>query len=109
MKIITVDNRPDLAELLILLQEEAAEVSQAASKLIRFGLGSHLPSKDFSNLQELSKELTDLLAVIGLLCNGSDIGITINEIADEERIHAKLKKISTYTTYWPHAHDFSNL
>lgn len=108
MKIITVDNRSDLAELLVLLQEEAAEVSQAASKLIRFGLTAHNPASEYSNLQELTNELTDILTIISLIVDHSDIEITRESITNE-RVFAKLKKIAKNSTYWTHLDDLENL
>lgn len=109
MKIITEDKRPDLAELLILLQEEAAEVSQAASKLIRFGLTAHNPKSPISNLQELSNELTDLLTIIGIVIHeDTDIGILRDEVSSPERVATKLSKISQHTTYWSHAKELNH-
>lgn len=109
MKLLTENERPDLVELLLLLQEEAAEVSQAASKVIRFGLVSNYTDVPNRNVQELAKELTDILAVISLLCERTDIGITINGITDPEKIHAKLDKISKYTSFWDHANELDDI
>lgn len=48
------------------LGEEAAEVSQAVSKLLRFGADDEYPGKG-TNTEHLVLELNHLLAVVGLL------------------------------------------
>ncbi len=50
-------------ELLVCLMEEAAEVIQAASKLVRFGKENR-PDTGVSNSAALSAEVGDLLAVL---------------------------------------------
>ena len=46
-------------EILIVLMEECAEVTQAASKLLRFGKENR-PDNGVSNVETLSKEVGDL-------------------------------------------------
>ena len=53
--------------LLDKLQEEAAEVIQAVSKVRRFGDTNHHPDRNTSNHDELVSELTDLLAILAAL------------------------------------------
>jgi len=53
--------------LLDKLQEEAAEVIQAVSKVRRFGDHNHHPDRNTTNHQELVSELTDLLAILAAL------------------------------------------
>jgi NTP pyrophosphatase (non-canonical NTP hydrolase) len=53
-------------EILIILQEESAEVIQQISKIQRFGLSS-INQHGVTNQQELEKEIGDLLAMIDLL------------------------------------------
>lgn len=53
--------------LLDKLQEEAAEVIQAVSKIRRFGENSHHPERTTTNKQELVTELEDLLAILAAL------------------------------------------
>ena len=53
--------------LLDKLQEEAAEVIQAVSKVRRFGDQNHHPDRSTTNKDELVSELTDLLAVLAAL------------------------------------------
>jgi NTP pyrophosphatase (non-canonical NTP hydrolase) len=49
------------------LQEEAAEIVQAVSKLRRFGPQNHHPERKTTNLQELVGELEDFLALVAAL------------------------------------------
>ena len=53
--------------LLDKLQEEAAEVIQAVSKIRRFGESSHHPDRTTTNKQELVNELEDFLAILAAL------------------------------------------
>ena len=53
--------------LLDKLQEEAAEVIQAVSKIRRFGEQSKHPDRDTTNKQELVNELEDFLAILAAL------------------------------------------
>lgn len=53
--------------LLDKLQEEAAEIIQAVSKIRRFGPHAHHPDRTTTNLQELDNELTDFLAILQCL------------------------------------------
>ena len=49
------------------LQEEAAEVIQAVSKIRRFGEQNKHPDRDTTNKQELVNELEDFLAILAAL------------------------------------------
>ena len=61
----TIKNREAQVQYLLdKLQEEAAEVIQAVSKIRRFGAQNHHPDRQTTNLQELENELEDLLAII---------------------------------------------
>jgi NTP pyrophosphatase (non-canonical NTP hydrolase) len=53
--------------LLDKLQEEAAEVIQAVSKIRRFGENNSHPDRQTTNKQELVTELEDLLAILAAL------------------------------------------
>jgi NTP pyrophosphatase (non-canonical NTP hydrolase) len=53
--------------LLDKLQEEAAEVIQAVSKIRRFGENQSHPDRKTSNKQDLVIELEDLLAILAAL------------------------------------------
>ena len=64
-------------EILIILQEECAEVIQDVAKCFRFGPDQvHLNSKDGrTQIQNLEKELGDVMAMIELL-QDENIGVT---------------------------------
>ena len=49
-------------EILLILQEECAEVTQAISKCFRFGLDNFKPGKPKTNLEHLEDELGDLIS-----------------------------------------------
>jgi NTP pyrophosphatase (non-canonical NTP hydrolase) len=49
------------------LQEEAAEVIQAVSKVNRFGPDNSHPDRQTTNKQELVGEIEDFLAILGVL------------------------------------------
>ena len=53
--------------LICKLQEEAAEVIQAVSKINRFGEQNKHPDRTTTNKQELVGELEDFLAILGVL------------------------------------------
>jgi NTP pyrophosphatase (non-canonical NTP hydrolase) len=53
--------------LICKLQEEAAEVIQAVSKINRFGEQSNHPDRTTTNKQELIAELEDFLAILAVL------------------------------------------
>lgn len=53
--------------LLTCLAEECAEVAQACSKAIRFGMEASHPDYDYTNRQKLRHELGDLLGVCDML------------------------------------------
>ena len=53
--------------LICKLQEEAAEVIQAVSKINRFGEQSKHPDRTTNNKQELIQELEDFLAILAVL------------------------------------------
>lgn len=53
-------------EILLITQEECAEVTQAISKCYRFGLDNIKPGKPKTNRDHLADELGDLQAMIDL-------------------------------------------
>lgn len=73
-------------EILLILQEECAEVTQAISKCFRFGPDQLKPGKERTNINMLEEEIGDLMAMVELLTD-LDIGITIEGIQQ-----AKMKK-----------------
>ena len=81
-------------EILLILQEECAEVTQAISKCFRFGPDQLKPGKERTNINMLQEELGDLLAMVDLLVE-QRVGVDVNGLlnAKYEKIH-KLKKWS---------------
>lgn len=53
--------------LLICLAEECAEVSQAVSKALRFGLDYGYPDTNRTNKSDIQKEIIDVIAVAQML------------------------------------------
>ena len=78
-------------EALAILQEECAEVTQAVSKVFRFGFDTEFQGR--TNRQRLEEEVGDLLAMIDILvhnCVLSDTKLNEAKAAKTE----KLKKWS---------------
>ena len=81
----------DLREVLIILQEECAEVIVDISKCFRFGPDQIMEGQDLSNIQRLEKELGDLQAMIELLVD-LDVGVTNDGIdINKKKKFEKLK------------------
>jgi NTP pyrophosphatase (non-canonical NTP hydrolase) len=76
----------DLREVMLILQEECAEVTQAISKCFRFGPDQMKPGKDRTNINMLEEEIGDLFAMVELLTD-LNIGVTVEGIQQ-----AKMKK-----------------
>jgi NTP pyrophosphatase (non-canonical NTP hydrolase) len=84
-----------IEETLVILQEECAEVIQAASKILRFGFQSRYPTEDFASTKEcLEMEAGQLLCMIGLLVEQG----AINEDAMMEAMEAKKIKLKTWSS-----------
>ena len=80
-------------EALLILQEECAEVTQAVSKIFRFGADNFKPGKTLTNTEHLETELGDLLCMIEILY---DQGlIRAEEI--EQAMQAKREKLKIYS------------
>lgn len=80
-------------EILLITQEECAEVTQAVSKCFRFGLDNFKPGKPKTNRQHLAEELGDLLAMISL-CESSGM---VNKADVEQAKSAKLDKLRQWS------------
>jgi hypothetical protein len=78
--------------LLTLIQEECAEVSQRASKAIRFGLYEIQPGQELNNWERLRQEFVDLWTVMTLL--DRDL---VNFDFDNDDVTAKINKIKKYS------------
>jgi NTP pyrophosphatase (non-canonical NTP hydrolase) len=73
------------------LQEEAAEVIQAVSKINRFGPHNSHPDRTTTNLQELVGELEDFLAIVAALEHYKYIDLTLSQ----QQIANKAKALIT--------------
>lgn len=80
-------------EVMLILQEECAEVTQAVSKCFRFGIDNFKPGKPKTNREHLEDELGDLLAMIAILEKMGMIKQANLEVATKAKIE-KLKKWS---------------
>jgi NTP pyrophosphatase (non-canonical NTP hydrolase) len=80
-------------EIFFITQEECAEVTQAISKVLRFGMDSYHPVTNKSNKHSLEEEIGDLLAMIEILIRRAIIS---DSNVNEARIQKmeKLKKWS---------------
>ena len=84
----------ELREIMLILQEECAEVTQAVSKCMRFGPDQMKPGKDRTNLNMLEEEIGDLFAMVELLTD-LDIGVSSEGIEQAKKNKfEKLKKWS---------------
>jgi NTP pyrophosphatase (non-canonical NTP hydrolase) len=81
-------------EIMLILQEECAEVTQAISKCFRFGVDNFKPGKPKTNREHLAEELGDLQAMIDLCIKFNIVGSEQISIAADNKI-AKLKKWSS--------------
>ena len=96
-----MDNFNDLtnadAELFALLAEECGETVQSVGKILRHGKHSWNPDMvgKHTNIEDLEKELGDILAVIEIMRRGKLI-----DIANvESRKSTKLEKVWKYLHY----------
>jgi len=78
-------------EILLITQEECAEVTQAISKVFRFGFDS--VHKGVNNREHLEEEIGDLMCMIDLLI---DNGI-VRESAVMSAKNEKLNKLMTWS------------
>ncbi len=81
-------------ETLVILQEEAAEVIHAISKIHRFGIDNHNPITGESSIETLHKELGDLQCMINLCI---EQGI-IKPLRLEQYAQAKREKLKLWST-----------
>jgi len=81
-------------EVLLITQEECAEVTQAISKCFRFGLDNIKPNTTKTNREHLEEEIGDLVAMIQICYDLKIIDpVKVNE-AQKNKMY-KLKKWST--------------
>jgi NTP pyrophosphatase (non-canonical NTP hydrolase) len=80
------------SEILLITQEECAEVTQAISKVFRFGIEAEHNGQ--TNRERLEEEVGDLMCMIDLLI---DNGI-LSESAVMTAKNEKLNKLMTWST-----------
>jgi NTP pyrophosphatase (non-canonical NTP hydrolase) len=80
-------------QVMDILQEEAAEVIQAVSKIRRFGIDNSKPGTEYTNRSHLEEELGDMLAMIDILL--------INKVVSWGNLHqakrAKIEKLKKWS------------
>lgn len=79
-----------LEELLVILSEECAEVSQVAAKCVRFGMDSEYQGQ--TNRQKLELELGDFLAMFKLIMEETNL----SESNVMNAAEAKLVKVEKF-------------
>lgn len=82
--------------LLTCLAEECAEIQQAVSKALRFGLDDGAPWADTTNAQDIESEYVELVAVIDL-CR--EHGIIVQPGDSKEMYDAKRDRVKKYMLY----------
>lgn len=83
-------------QLLVIAMEECAEIQQAISKALRFGMDNHHPSSpEITNGKAIWTEISQLNAVIQILIdNGILPTITTKEM--DEMMEEKTRKVNKY-------------
>ena len=88
-----------IIETMHILQEECAEVVQAASKIFRFGFHTRWPDEiSASNREKFEEEIGDLLAMVDILvenCVISDNNVNLARKGKKEKL---LKWSNVYGT-----------
>jgi NTP pyrophosphatase (non-canonical NTP hydrolase) len=79
-------------EIFCITQEECAEVTQAISKIFRFGINSE--HNGVTNIQRLEEEVGDLLAMVSLLKDKK----IINEDNVTKYIGEKMTRLKTWSS-----------
>ena len=79
-----------IEHLFVCLTEEAAEISQAACKIQRFGPGNLESDRAKTNIEQLTTEVNDLVAILELL---SEEGVILPNLYCKEQIELKKKKL----------------
>jgi hypothetical protein len=88
--------KEQLREILLITQEECAEVTQAVSKCFRFGLENAKPGKPLTNAQHLEGEIGDLLAMVDLLKSYN----VISEEGLNKAKQAKIEKLKVWSNIY---------
>ena len=84
-----------MKEVLLITQEECAEVTQAISKVFRFGLNERWPEPiNPTNKERLEEEVGDLLCMIDIMVEN---GIISDEKLNKAR-NNKRQKLKTWSS-----------
>ena len=86
-------NTPQNIEILSILVEELGEATQAAGKLLRFGINAANPYTNIPNLQSLECEIADVLVAIELL---TDTGLIDMDAIKNTYMPAKRIKLARW-------------
>ena len=73
-------------ERLTLLIEECAEVTQRATKIIRYGYQSKHPTGDYDNKEMLEQELGDLIGILDLMIANGDVSDGAIKVARGQKL-----------------------
>jgi len=84
-------------EILLITQEECAEVTQAISKVFRFGMEDH--HNGVSNREHLEEELGDLMCMIDLIIDSGMVSESAVMTAKTE----KMMKLVTWSNIFKEA------
>lgn len=88
-----LDKYDKLNEILLITQEECAEVTQAISKIFRFGYQDAWPLGTPNNQSKLEEEVGDLLCMVDLMI---ETGILSDSNVNAAR-HTKREKLKTWS------------
>jgi NTP pyrophosphatase (non-canonical NTP hydrolase) len=78
-------------EALMILQEECAEVTQAISKIFRFGMDTQYPQGAPTNKEKLEEEVGDLLAMVDILIQSGALSDShVNQCRSAKKSKLKL-------------------
>src|SRR5688572_27682194 len=84
-------------ELLTILIEEAAEVQQRATKILRFGANEIQPGQFNTNTWRLCQEIGDMVAIINLLRR---CGLVIENVVNAQ-VDRKIAKLKEFMQHEP--------
>ena len=86
-----------ILETMHILQEECAEVTQAASKIFRFGFHTRYPDEfAASNREKFEEEIGDLLAMVDILVENCVISDNNVNLARQKKKQKLLKWSNVY-------------
>lgn len=84
-----------IEHLLSCLSEECAEVSQRASKALRFGLTEVQPGQDLDNAARIGVELQDVFTIVEMLVEAGALDVR----RDPTAVRIKKKKVEKFMAY----------